>query len=807
MDAATLVYDIDSSAARTAATDLLKMERAATKLVSGFTSAETAQNRFIRNAKGQFESRASVVHQFGASVDELARQFNPAMANALEFERAQQRLATAVQLGVVATDEQAAAIRTRLVAAYEAATAAGVRFSSTAALANAAAGRMSGARGIRDTASAVDELGSSSRKMGAQVQNAGYQVGDFFVQIASGQSASIALAQQLPQLLGGFGALGAVLGAAVAIGGAAYTIFSKGAKEAANFEDAISNLSNSIQSYRDNVSNAQKSTIALVSEFGLAAPRAREMYEALAAIERIKLGNGISESLGFVQDALKGVVTDIQQYRMQTDQVSRDNWALEIQQKFGLTVDQANRLADAVSATKLARGPIETAAATARLTQEIIRASNEGAKLPPGFIEAGDRAAKVTLEADRLVATLGTAPGVISQASGQTQVWAGSMSSVLSYVNAIGRALSNIGGGAIQFASQQAEISALREGRTLQQASIAGARERARLESKEIVAGLGVQNDLVRKGLEIGINATKQRMISQQEELAGLQEIQRKREADAAKEAAGGGGKGGGAAARRAASELKAAEKGFQSLRELMEKESIFQFAEYEKRQTQLETALQKRLLTEQQYETMRTQLRTLYFGADYEIAALQYQMDLDQLKLHLDNKLITEQEYQRKRREMQWQQVLNEDNRSAMAQDLSNTASYFGQLNSLTGSSFDSLLKLQQTFQAASALLNAYTGASQVLADPTVPFWLKIAAAGKVLAAGIGFVAAIKGGGRGGSSGGGGASPAPVQETPTRQVLVRLEGDDWLVGMADSIMRQIYEESRDGRVIIARDN
>ena len=50
------------------------------------------------------------------------------------------------------------------------------------------------------------------------IQNAAFQVGDFAVQVGSGTRASVALAQQLPQLLGGFGALGAVLGAAVAIG-------------------------------------------------------------------------------------------------------------------------------------------------------------------------------------------------------------------------------------------------------------------------------------------------------------------------------------------------------------------------------------------------------------------------------------------------------------------------------------------------------------------------------------------------------------------------------------------------------------
>jgi len=59
--------------------------------------------------------------------------------------------------------------------------------------------------------------GGGSRRFGSQIQNASYQVQDFSVQIASGTSATVALSQQLPQLLGGFGMMGAVLGGLVSV--------------------------------------------------------------------------------------------------------------------------------------------------------------------------------------------------------------------------------------------------------------------------------------------------------------------------------------------------------------------------------------------------------------------------------------------------------------------------------------------------------------------------------------------------------------------------------------------------------------
>ena len=72
-------------------------------------------------------------------------------------------------------------------------------------------------------------------RMGVAIQNAGYQVGDFAVQVASGQSALRAFIQQGTQMVSFFGPWGAVIGAAGAVLGALYTAFIQadtGAKQA-----------------------------------------------------------------------------------------------------------------------------------------------------------------------------------------------------------------------------------------------------------------------------------------------------------------------------------------------------------------------------------------------------------------------------------------------------------------------------------------------------------------------------------------------------------------------------------------------
>lgn len=77
---------------------------------------------------------------------------------------------------------------------------------------------------------------------GGQIQNVAWQVGDFATQVGAGTSASVALAMQLPQLLGGFGALGAVLGAVVAIGAPLATSFFSSGKEAKDLGDHVKDL-------------------------------------------------------------------------------------------------------------------------------------------------------------------------------------------------------------------------------------------------------------------------------------------------------------------------------------------------------------------------------------------------------------------------------------------------------------------------------------------------------------------------------------------------------------------------------------
>lgn len=72
----------------------------------------------------------------------------------------------------------------------------------------------------KGAAAAADASGGRFRNMGTVVQQAGFQIGDLATQLASGQSAMVAVTQQGTQLVSMFGPWGAAVGAAGAIVGA-----------------------------------------------------------------------------------------------------------------------------------------------------------------------------------------------------------------------------------------------------------------------------------------------------------------------------------------------------------------------------------------------------------------------------------------------------------------------------------------------------------------------------------------------------------------------------------------------------------
>lgn len=128
------------------------------------------------------------------------------------------------------------------------------------------------------------------------LQQAGYQIGDFAVQVSGGQNALQAFGQQGSQLLGIFGPIGAVLGAGVAIFAAVGTAMQRAGKAAGEAEEEVSSLSAAFSKLES--INAIRSAENLSLPAQAAAREYSALLDAMQAVAMEQRATAISGLLG-----------------------------------------------------------------------------------------------------------------------------------------------------------------------------------------------------------------------------------------------------------------------------------------------------------------------------------------------------------------------------------------------------------------------------------------------------------------------------------------------------------------------------
>lgn len=184
--------DDDSDLLIQAGFSTAKMEAETRKLVAKYEDAAKLSAKKFDSAMARV-SNSETLKATAREVDRLSRKYDPAYAGAKKYERGVKELNRAMEIGAITSKEYEQGLE-RLVNDLE-----------------------RGGRGARKFGATVSKGGGDVRSYGGALQNVGFQVGDFATQVGAGTSATQALGQQLPQLLGGFGVFGAVAGATAAI--------------------------------------------------------------------------------------------------------------------------------------------------------------------------------------------------------------------------------------------------------------------------------------------------------------------------------------------------------------------------------------------------------------------------------------------------------------------------------------------------------------------------------------------------------------------------------------------------------------
>ncbi len=314
------VYDVDNFTR-----DLKRADDAVAQYASGTQSAtDRVQSRLDAVARKtktvadqinanlrvatefNYNARASDISAYGKTLDGLKAKYDPLAAAAEKYKVAVTEVTVAQKMGILTQDQATAAIQ-RTNAAYaqesialqsaqngldvmrakinpyvaarnsyltqqklinEALKIGAVNEMEAAQAMERAKSSFSGQlTSLRSTGQALNAGGKSWRNFGAIIQNAGYQVGDFAVQVASGQGVIRPFIQQGTQMVSFFGAWGAAVGAALAVAGAFYAALADtgdatdhladASKKAADAQDLLQQvMGDSIKSTMDNRAQA-----------------------------------------------------------------------------------------------------------------------------------------------------------------------------------------------------------------------------------------------------------------------------------------------------------------------------------------------------------------------------------------------------------------------------------------------------------------------------------------------------------------------------------------------------------------------
>jgi len=191
------------------------------------------------------------------------------------------------------------------------------------------------------------------------LQNTAAQLGDVAVQLEMGTSASRVLAQQLPQLLGGFGALGGalglvapLLGTVAAVGIPIAAMFLSMGNETADLDDQLKNLNASVDAYTAAAAAARTPTADLIEKYGEAEAAARTFLLALRDSAEAKSMTDLAATLQTMANQFGGLSTAMQFSAKDARELGSemDATVSKIADAFAVTNDEALALGNALAA-------------------------------------------------------------------------------------------------------------------------------------------------------------------------------------------------------------------------------------------------------------------------------------------------------------------------------------------------------------------------------------------------------------------------------------------------------------------------
>jgi hypothetical protein len=291
-----------------------------------------------------------------------------------------------------------------------------------------------GREGVR----AMQSVESASARMGSGLQNAGFQISDFFVQVSAGTDPTRALAQQLPQLLGSFGLIGVAASVLVAALPSLWSVFDAGEDEVRELDESIKDLAGRIKELKEvNEFYSTEGIDKLIEKYGalnakvlLLLERQRRQAEGEAMNGARSVRDGFSSEFEGLSDVLReydAVVSMIESKNFGDVQAQKQQALLavteELNAEYGLTLERAQQIEAALAAMDSAGTVAEMADATATLSGLLEGSAMASTELAGNLLEAEEQLRMLNAEGSGIGGWLGSA---VEWASGLAdKLWSG----------------------------------------------------------------------------------------------------------------------------------------------------------------------------------------------------------------------------------------------------------------------------------------------------------------------------------------------------------------------------------------------
>ena len=278
---------------------------------------------------------------------------------------------------------------------------------------------------------AFTKVARSSGSGKSALQNVGFQVQDFAVQVGGGTSATQALAQQLPQLLSGLGLFGVLAGTAAAVliplAGVIFNMGEKAATTTKQIETLVGKINELKAANAVYSSEGIDQLIAKYGELNASVLLLNERQQRMKETAAFDAAKATVASLGQELDEVNRLLEVYDNFTAAAAQDPQwgpdaQSWKEEIE-NLGMTVDQARALMVALDAVRNAQTIPEMADATAQLTTLLEGTTFAGGELEQQLLDAEDALRQLKAQGDGFNSWLDVA--IAGAYDFATQLWDG----------------------------------------------------------------------------------------------------------------------------------------------------------------------------------------------------------------------------------------------------------------------------------------------------------------------------------------------------------------------------------------------